>query len=126
MRWRASTASGRARGSSRRGRSRSPPGDLATAIATRSVAGSGLDPDDRELLQETLDALREHWRVEARWTPSAESPGVRVVEVVDTEAGMWSVIPDAGRVELWPTTPTKVFRGLAGLLPRDHEIGVPS
>jgi hypothetical protein len=102
------------------------PGDLANAIATRSAAGAGLPEDERELLQTTLDGLREHWRVEARWEPSPESPGVRVVEVVDTDAGMWSVIPDGSRVELWPTTPTKVFRALGGLLPRDHEIGVPS
>jgi hypothetical protein len=102
------------------------PGDLATAIATRSAAGAGLAEEDRELLQATLDVLREHWRVEARWEPSPESPGVRVVEVVDTDAGMWSVIPDGRRVELWPTTPTKVFRALGGLLPRDHEIAVPS
>jgi hypothetical protein len=100
------------------------PGELATAIATRSA--TGLPQEARELFQATLDTLREHWRVEARWEPSPESPGVRVVEVVDSDAGMWSVIPDGSRVELWPTTPTKVFRALGGLLPRDHEIGVRS
>jgi hypothetical protein len=100
------------------------PGDLATAIAARSA--TGLPREDRELLKATLDTLREHWRVEARWEPSPESPGVRVVEVIDSDAGMWSVIPDGSRVELWPTTPTKVFRALGGLLPRDHEIGALS
>ena len=45
-------------------------------------------------------------------------------KVIDTDAGMWSVIPDGERVELWPTTPTKVFRELGALLPRDHEMEV--
>jgi hypothetical protein len=101
------------------------PGALATAVATRSASGAALDDEAAELLQRTLDALREHWRIEARWRPAKDSPGVRVVEVIDTDAGMWSVIPDGGRVELWPTTPTKVFRELAGLLPRDHEMEAP-
>jgi hypothetical protein len=101
------------------------PGALATAVATRSVSAAGLDDEAAGLLQQTLDVMREHWRVEARWQPTRESPGVRVVEVIDTDAGMWSVIPDGSRVELWPTTPTKVFQGLAGLLPRDHEMEAP-
>ncbi len=94
------------------------PGELAEAIATRTSAD--------ELLQSTLDGFREHWRIESRWTPSPESAGVRVVEVVDTDAGLWSVVPDGSTVELWPTTPTNVFRALAGLLPRDHEMGAPA
>jgi hypothetical protein len=99
------------------------PGDLAAAIAERSASVAGLDELSRELLQNTLDVLREHWRIESRWQPSAESAGVRVVEVIDTDAGMWSLVPDGSTVELWPTTPTKVFRALGGLLPRDHELG---
>ena len=35
---------------------------------------------------------------------------------------MWSVVPDGESVELWPTTPTRVFRELSVLLPRDHEL----
>jgi hypothetical protein len=101
------------------------PGALATAVATLSALGAGLDDEAAALLQRTLDGFREHWRIESRWQPTKDSPGVRVVEVIDTDAGMWSVVPDGRRVELWPTTPTKVFRALAGLLPRDHELAPP-
>jgi hypothetical protein len=69
-----------------------------------------------------VGALREHWRVEAAWEPGPESPGVRALEVLDTDAGVWLVIPDGRSVELWPSTPTMVFRLLTGLLPRDHEL----
>jgi hypothetical protein len=100
------------------------PGALATALATRSFSGAGIDEEAAVLLQRTLEVMREHWRIEANWRPTPESPGVRVVEVIDTDAGMWSVIPDGERVELWPTTPTKVFRELGALLPRDHEMEV--
>ena len=84
-------------------------GELAQLLATR---GPG-----------TLAAtLREHWRVELSWAPSPESPGVRALEVVDTDEGIWLVVPDGAGVELWPSTPTMVFRLLTGLLPRDHEL----
>ena len=69
-----------------------------------------------------LSGLREHWRAEARWPPARDSPGRRVVEVIDTEAGLWLVVPDEPTVELWPTTPTDVWMQLAGLLPRDEEL----
>jgi hypothetical protein len=32
------------------------------------------------------------------------------------------VIPDGDSVELWPSTPTTVFRLLTGLLPLDREL----
>jgi hypothetical protein len=69
-----------------------------------------------------LSGLREHWRAEARWPSAPDSPGRRVVEVIDTEAGLWLVVPDEPTVELWPTTPTDVWMQLAGLLPRDEEL----
>jgi hypothetical protein len=63
--------------------------------------------------------LREHWRVLARWAPD----GGRAVEVVDTEAGLWLVVPGVQDVELFPTTPSGVFLLLAGVMPEDGEIG---
>jgi hypothetical protein len=89
------------------------PGDLATALATRSTTEPALQP--------TLDGLREHWRIESRWQPAEGSAGIRTLEVIDSDAGMWLVIPTDPTVELWPTTPTMVFRLIAGLLPRDDE-----
>lgn len=100
------------------------PGDLATAIATRSAARTALEPEVADVLERSLQTLREHWRIEARWRPAAGSPGVRVVEVVDTDLGLWSVVPDGDAVELWPTTPTRVFGELSVLLPRDEELEV--
>ena len=77
-----------------------------------------------ELAQELAGRadLRRHWRVDARWPAAEGSPGVRHVEVLDTEGGLWLVVPDGDDVELWPTTPTTVWRLLSGLLPRDEEL----
>jgi len=98
------------------------PGTLATALATRSIAGTGLGVPEDAALGQVLDTLRAHWSVEARWHPSPDSPGVRAVEVLDADCGLWLVVPDGPTVELWPTTPTQVFRLLAGLLPSDREL----
>ena len=70
-----------------------------------------------------METLREHWRVEARWAPAPGSPGVRMIEAIDTGAGVWLVIPDDPEVELWPVTPTVLWRRLTALLPRDEELG---
>jgi hypothetical protein len=97
--------------------------DLATVLATRDPAGAATD--EPEALAALLESLREHWRAEARWSPAEGSPGLRSLEVLDTAAGLWLVIPDDPSVELWPTTPTAVFRALCGLLPFDHEVRAP-
>lgn len=98
-------------------------GALATLLATRRpVAALDPDPAQRAAADALVAGLRTHWRVEARWDPAPGSAGLRVVEVVDTETGMWFVVPDGPDVELWPATPTAVFSQLAGLLPRDAEL----
>ncbi len=100
-------------------------GELAAVLAERSAprAAALFGAQSERLAAERLVAeLREHWRIEARWEPSGGSPGVRVVEVLDTDGGLWLVVPDGDAVELWPTTPTTVWRLLAGLLPRDDEL----
>jgi hypothetical protein len=91
-------------------------GDLARALASREY-------DSEPVFAETLARLREHWRIESRWEPAERSAGVRVLEVIDSDAGMWLVIPSDPTVELWPTTPTAVFRLITGLFPRDDELG---
>jgi hypothetical protein len=96
------------------GRLRYTAGELARILAARDAS----DEVARTLVHE----LREHWRVEVSWDPAPGSPGVRALEVLDTGAGVWLVIPDGDSVELWPSTPTTVFRLLTGLLPLDHEI----
>ena len=92
-------------------------GELATMLARREPAS------DSPLERTLVETLREHWRVVAHWAPAPGSPGVRVVEAIDTDAGVWLVIPDDPDVELWPVTPTVVWRRLTALLPRDEELG---
>jgi hypothetical protein len=95
-------------------------GELAEILATRDAARAGLVAGDAA--ERLVDALREHWSVTATWEPAPGSTGARVVEVLDTDAGLWLVVPDDPGVELWPTTPTAVFRLLCALLPRDREL----
>jgi hypothetical protein len=91
------------------------PGELAQLLA-------GTAEPAEDAARELVRGLREHWRITASWDPAPGSPGVRALEVIDTDAGLWLVVPDDPSVELWPTTPTAVFRLLTGLLPRDHEL----
>jgi hypothetical protein len=95
-------------------------GELAEILATRDAARAGLLAGEPG--EQLVRALREHWSVTATWTPAPGSTGARIVEVLDTAAGLWLVVPDDPGVELWPTTPTAVFRLLCALLPRDHEL----
>jgi len=95
--------------------------ELARLLAERDPAA--VPPGaEAAALRTLLQELCEHWRVEVRWTPSPQSPGVRVVEAIDTNAGLWLVVPDGPTVELWPTTPTIVFRQLTALLPSSEEL----
>jgi hypothetical protein len=107
-------------------RLRYAPGELAQALAARdaelAARRAGADEQAAAAARTLVRSLREHWRIVARWNPAAESPGVRTLEVLDTDAGVWLVIPDGASVELWPSTPTTVFRLLTSLLPRDHEL----
>ena len=67
-------------------------GELARALAA---------PGESPL----VEGLRRRWRIEAR------RPGIRrVVEVLDTDTGLWLLMPDGAEVDLVPVTPTRVFR----------------
>jgi len=109
-------------------RLRLPVSELATRLANPKAPAlppAGMDETEAAALRTLAASLTEHWRVEARWRPSPDSPGVRIVEVVDTTAGLWLVVPDGPSVELWPTTPTTVFRQLSALLPNADELAGP-
>jgi uncharacterized protein (DUF2267 family) len=99
-------------------------GDLARILAGRdaalaaALAGEGAATVAAQL----VDGLREHWRVETHWAPAEGEPGRRAVEVLDTDDALWRVVADGGAVELWPSSPTAVFRELTRLLPRDAEL----
>jgi len=77
-----------------------------------------LTPAELGLRIAAWPGLREHWRVVASWGPEDG----RAVEVVDTDAGLWLVLPGPDRVELVPTTPSGVFGLLCALLPDDDEL----
>lgn len=99
------------------------PGELATALATRDAARMPLaDPDQRGAFVALIGSLREHWRVGVHWDPADGALSGREIEVLDTDLGYWLVVPDGPTVDLWPTTPTEVFRGLCRLFPLTTEL----
>ncbi|MDA0137580.1 hypothetical protein [Solirubrobacter deserti] len=99
------------------------PAALAEALAAREAVRAGIaDPQQAAAFERVVAGLREHWRVSATWEPADGALGGRDIEVLDTEDGYWLVIPDDPTVELWPATPTAVFRGLCGLLPTFEEV----
>jgi hypothetical protein len=99
------------------------PGELAEVLATGDASRATVEPGEAERALESIaGGLREHWKVTARWEPAEGALPGRELEVIDTEDGYWLVIPDPPTVELWPTTPTAVFRSLAQLFPLTHEI----
>jgi hypothetical protein len=98
-------------------------GGLATALAARDADLAGVeDPEAAAALEALVAAMREHWRVTASWDPAEGALDGRVVEVLDTEAGYWMVIPDGDRVELWPATPSAVYRAVCALFPLVDEV----
>jgi hypothetical protein len=100
------------------------PGALAAALADRAPERVPLsDPDQAAAFAALLTGLREHWRVTVAWDPAERQQlGGRRLEVLDTDGGYWLVIPDDPTVELWPTTPTAVFRALCDLFPQPSEV----
>jgi hypothetical protein len=88
------------------------PGALATALAERSAPAAGLGAARRAELQAHLDALRTHWRLEAR----REDGRGWYLEVLDTDRGLWSLAADGpDAVTLTPTDATRVLDELAAL-----------
>jgi hypothetical protein len=99
------------------------PGPLAAALAERTAAHVTLpDSDQAAALADLIGGLREHWRVTVAWDPAEGALDGRRLEVLDTDGGYWLVIPDDPTVELWPTTPTAVFRALCDLFPLPSEV----
>jgi hypothetical protein len=81
------------------------------AAPTRIGAGElALALAGHEPVPPLLKTVQMRWRVEAR------RPGEqRVIEALDTEHGIWLLVPDGAEVELLPVTPTRVFRLLVAL-----------
>lgn len=93
---------------------------LARALADPPRAGPSLlklEPEADPVFNVALGGLRSHWRVTADWVQAA-TPHTHVLEVVDTEAGLWTVHPVGDRVRVEPSTPAEVWRALNALAPR--------
>ncbi len=103
-------------------------GDLTRILASRDadLAAELAGDEGAHAAAQLVSTLREHWRVEARWTPAGSSAGRRAVEVLDSDGGVWLVVPDGAAVDLLPCTPTTVFRQLIGLLPDRSEVALPT
>jgi hypothetical protein len=100
------------------------PADVFAAVLEARDAGRSRleDADQSAALHELVAGLREHWRVAASWEPADGQLGGRALEVLDTDGGYWLVLRDGPRVELWPVSPTAVFRGLCRLFPLTSEL----
>ena len=99
------------------------PGDLAAALAARDPHRLRLaGPERTSAFAALVAGLREHWSVAVSWEPAEGAIAGRRLEVLDTDGGYWLVVPDDPTVELWPTTPTEVFRGICNLFPLATEL----
>jgi hypothetical protein len=100
------------------------PAEAFAAVLEARDAGRGRleDADQSAALHELVAGLREHWRIAASWEPADGQLGGRALEVLDTDGGYWLVLRDGPRVELWPVSPTTVFRGLCRLFPLTSEL----
>jgi hypothetical protein len=96
--------------------------DPARRTAAPHSTLEGTSTEARAAARALATGLRARWEVVARWLPAPSSSGQRAMHVLDTEAGLWAVEPDAGGLVVWPTTPTAVWRLLVTLLPRDDEL----
>ena len=103
----------------------------ALAAVTASVCRLSLvvgAADPRQLTAAELDELlategHVGWTVEIEWaTASGRADGRRVDVVDDLPRGIWLLEPAEGRLLLWPTTSTAVWRSLNRLLPDDDEL----
>ena len=76
--------------------------------------------DHPTALRRIGNQVRLRWRVTTAW-PN----GSRSVEILDAGSeGLWEVRGENAEVQLEPTTPTRVWMQLVGVLPRDDELGV--
>jgi len=93
-----------------------PAARMAQLVAERSATAAGLDEAQEQRLQDHLDALVGHWRIEVHGPGTGDGPVGWYLEVLDSERGLWTV-SDApeGRLTLEPTYATAVLDELAAL-----------
>lgn len=93
----------------------------------RAIAFRLGDRDSAGLLPPPLDdaiahGFRDWWLASARWPAAGNRPGSFTLEVVDTDAGLWSLEQrEDGTTVVRPVTPLRVMLALADLVP-DREL----
>lgn len=88
---------------------------LAEPVQAESSLLAALGPDADRALVSALGALHAHWRVTSEWRHPDSS---RIVEVIDTEAALFTVHPSGDRVDVAPSTAGEVWQALNALIPR--------
>lgn len=84
-----------------------------------------------EVLAAMSEAIRGRWRLGLWWNSPSERPVARLIEVVDTDRGLFLLTRRprgprrTRRYELRPVSPTQVWRLLCALLPPAEEIAEP-
>jgi hypothetical protein len=95
---------------------RVPAARMAQLVAERSATAAALDEAHEHLLQEHLDALAGHWRIEVHGPGTGDGPVGWYLEVLDSERGLWTVADAAdAELTLTPTDATAVLDELAAL-----------
>jgi hypothetical protein len=96
---------------------------VESAVLNRAVALRLGDRPSEGVLPEPLDAaiahgFRDWWLASSRWPAAPGAPGKIVLEVIDTDAGLWSVqqLEDEEAV-VRPVTPLATMLALIDLLP---------
>jgi hypothetical protein len=93
-----------------------PVARMAQILGERSATSAGLEEAHERLLQDHLDVLAAHWRIEAHGPGTGDGPVGWYLEVLDSERGLWTVADaPAERLTLTPTHATAVLDELAAL-----------
>ncbi|MBE2319330.1 hypothetical protein DVA67_025360 [Solirubrobacter sp. CPCC 204708] len=102
---------------------RPPETTVPSEALNRAIAFQLGDRATTGLLPEPLDAaiaggFRDWWLASARWPAAPDRPGSFTVEVIDTDAGLWSVEQrEDGTAVVRPLTPLGTLLALAELVP---------
>ena len=93
-----------------------PVARMGLVLGERAAAHAGLDSAPEVALQDHLDALVAHWRIEMRGPGAGDGPVGWYLEVLDGRRGLWTVEERAaGEVALVPSDATAVLDELAAL-----------
>lgn len=107
-------------------------GDGVAALGTNAQsAADAYETVDRQampggpVVEGAIDGVVRRWRLQAAWRLESGTHGGAMLQVLDTEGGVWLLEPAGDGPPLaWPVTPTFVWRPARP--PRDAPRGRPS